>query len=79
VSAPQGRARRGVCVDVPEPDGEGPKPDDLVRCLACHATYSHSETCEDGCPACGHAAWIAAAIPLPADTAPTAAAASVSA
>ena len=75
MSAPQASSLRGVTVDVSEPEGERPRPlpDDLVRCLACHATYSLSERCEDGCPACGHAAWIAAAIPLPADAAPAAA------
>jgi hypothetical protein len=56
-------------MDVAEPEPETPVPDDLVRCLACHAEYSHAERREDGCPACGHAAWIAAAIPLPLDAA----------
>ena len=73
MSAPQASCLGGVTVDVSEPEGERPVPDDLVRCVACHATYSHSERCENGCPVCGHAAWIAAVIPLPAD-APAAAA-----
>jgi hypothetical protein len=76
VSVPQDSSRRGVSVDVAEPEPETPVPDDLVRCLACQAAYSQAERSEDGCPACGHAAWIAAAIPLPADTAAAAAGAS---
>ena len=58
-----------------ESELETPVPDDLVRCLACRAAYSDAEGRERGCPECGHATWIAAAIPLPAEAATSAAAA----